>query len=77
MTGTTTATADDGDRLIGLREAGLRIGLSRWVVRERVDAGLLPAYRTGGPHSELRVRVRDVDALLTRVEPKRSAAQRD
>ncbi|MGH3556423.1 helix-turn-helix transcriptional regulator [Mycobacterium sp.] len=64
-----TATTDtDGDRLIGLVEAGKRLGLSRWVVRDRIDAGLLPAYRTG-PKSALRVRVRDVDALLTRVTP--------
>lgn len=72
-----TATTTDADRYIGLTEAGRRIGLSRWAVRERIAAGLLPAYRTS-PTSPLRVRVRDVDALLTPVtlQPKQRAAQR-
>lgn len=72
-----TATTE-GDRYIGLTEAGKRIGMSRWAVRERIAAGLLPAYRTG-PASPLRVRVSDVDALLTRVtiEPKQRTPQRD
>lgn len=64
-----TTTDTDGDRLVGLTEAGKRLGLSRWVVRDRINAGLLPAYRTGGPKTELRVRVRDVDALLTPFTP--------
>jgi hypothetical protein len=70
-----TATTK-GDRLIGLAEAGQRIGVSRWTIRQRIVAGLLPGYRTS-PTSSLRVRVRDVDALLTRVEPEPAAAQRD
>lgn len=59
---------DNGDRFVGLREAGERVGLSYWTIRGRVRAGLLPAYRTS-PTSALRVKVSDVDALLTRVEP--------
>jgi hypothetical protein len=63
----TTTTEDD--RFIGLRAAGERVGLSYWSIRGRVRAGLLPAYRTS-PTSALRVKVSDVDALLSRVEPK-------
>ncbi len=61
-------TTEKGDRFVGLREAGERVGLSYWTIRGRVRAGLLPAYRTS-PTSALRVKVSDVDALLTRVEP--------
>jgi excisionase family DNA binding protein len=64
----------EADKFITLRAAGDRIGVSRWTIRERVRAGLLPAYRTG-PGSEWRVKVSDVDALLTRVQP--TAAQTD
>jgi hypothetical protein len=62
-----TATTE-GDKFIGLAEAGKRIGVSRWTVRQRIVAGLLPAWRTS-PHSPLRVKVSDVYALLVRVEP--------
>lgn len=31
-----TAATTDGDRLIGLSEAGKRIGLSRWTIRQRI-----------------------------------------
>lgn len=64
------------DRFIGLREAGQRVGLSYWSIRARVRDGLLPAYRTS-PTSELRVKVSDVDALLTRVPIKEAEQQRD
>lgn len=58
----------DGDRLIGLREAGQRVGMSRCTIHRRILDGQLPGYRTGtGRTSPLRVRVRDVDALLTLV----------
>ncbi|WP_374025599.1 helix-turn-helix transcriptional regulator [Mycobacterium sp. HNNTM2301] len=73
MTATDTA---DGDRFVSLRAAGERVGLSYWSIRGRVRDGLLPAYRTS-PTSALRVKVSDVDALLTRVEPKDVAAADD
>ncbi|OKH80877.1 hypothetical protein EB75_18890 [Mycobacterium sp. ST-F2] len=66
-----TATTE-GDRYIGLAEAGARIGVSRWTIRQRIDRGLLPGYRTSLT-SPLRVRVSDVDALLTRVTPEPKA----
>ncbi len=65
MTTTPTACAD---RLIGLREAGEILGISKWTVRERVRAGVLPGYRTG-PGSTIKVRESDVVALLTPVAP--------
>lgn len=66
----------DGDRLIGLREAGQRVGMSRCTIHRRILDGQLPGYRTGiGRTSPLRVRVRDVDALLTPVTS--TAPQRD
>ncbi len=65
----TATNAAEDDRFVGLREAGQRIALSYWSIRGRVRDGLLPAYRTS-PTSALRVKVSDVDALLTRVEPK-------
>lgn len=71
-----TDTTASGDRFIGLREAGERVGLSYWSIRSRVRDGLLPAYRTS-PTSDLRVKVSDVDALLTRVTPESVGAQRD
>jgi hypothetical protein len=61
-------TENAGDRFVGLREAGQRVGLSYWSIRGRVHNGLLPAYRTG-PNSALRVKVSDVEALLTSVKP--------
>lgn len=64
----TTTTEDD--RYIGLSEAGQRIGVSRWTIRQRIDKGLLPGYRTS-PNSPLRVKVSDVDALLKPVVPHR------
>jgi excisionase family DNA binding protein len=64
---TTTAPLAPGDILIGFTEAGQRIGLSYWAIRDRVRAGVLPAYRTGT--SAMRVKASDVDALLTRVAP--------
>jgi excisionase family DNA binding protein len=54
------------EHFIGLSEAGQRIGVSRWTIRQRINAGVLPGYRTG-PKSELRVKTSDVDALLIRV----------
>ena len=64
---TNTATTDR-NRFIGLREAGERVGLSPWSIQRRIRDGLLPAYRTS-PTSALRVKVSDVDALLTLVRP--------
>jgi len=71
-----TATTTESDKFIGLAEAGQRIGVSRWTIRQRIVAGLLPGYRTS-PTSPLRVRVSDVDALLTRVTPESAAVQCD
>lgn len=71
-----TSTAADSDRFIGLREAGERVGLSYWSIRARVRDGVLPAYRTG-PSSDLRVKISDVDALLTRVTPRSEPPQPD
>jgi excisionase family DNA binding protein len=65
-----TATTTEGDTYIGLAEAGQRIGVSRWTIRQRIDAGLLPGYRTS-PTSPLRVKISDVDALLKPVIPHR------
>ncbi|OBJ46170.1 DNA-binding protein [Mycolicibacterium mucogenicum] len=62
---------NDGDRLIGLREAGERVGLSYWTIQRRVRSGALPAYRTGPNTSPLRLKVSDVDALLQPVAPQR------
>jgi excisionase family DNA binding protein len=58
-----TATITEGDSFIGCAEAAKRIGVSRWTIRQRIIAGLLPGYRTS-PTSPLRVKVSDVDALL-------------
>lgn len=59
------------DRFIGSREAGERVGVSRWTIQRRIRDGLLPAYRTGSNTSPLRVKVSDVDALLKPVRPQR------
>lgn len=68
----------NGDRLIGLREAGDRVGVSRCTIHRRILAGQLPGYRIGtGRTSPLRVRVRDVDALLTPVTPGSAASLRN
>ncbi|BCI83445.1 hypothetical protein MTY66_50700 [Mycolicibacterium sp. TY66] len=69
MASTTTA---NGDRVIGSREAGERLGVSHWTIQRRVRSGELPAYRTGSNTSPLRLKVSDVDALLKPV-----GAQRD
>lgn len=59
----------DGDRLISLTAAARRTGMSRWTILRRVHEGELPAFRTGrAANSPLRVRVRDVDAMLTPYE---------
>lgn len=50
------STANESDRRIGSREAGERVGLSRWTIQRRVRDGSLPAYRTGSNTSPLRIR---------------------
>ncbi len=71
-------TSTKADKFIGLTEAGQRIGVSPWTIRERVRAGLLPAYRTG-PGSEWRVKATDVAAFIAArtVVPELPAAQTD
>lgn len=69
-------TTTDGDRLIGLVEAGKRVGLSRITIHRRIRDGQLPGYRTGtGRTSPLRVRVADVDALLVPITPEPAVPQ--
>jgi|GEM_PF-1130249 len=63
-----TEMTDTEARFITLHEAGRRVGVSYWTMQRRVQAGLLPAYRTG-PNSDIRVKVADVDALLVPVRP--------
>lgn len=65
------STTNDGDRFIGSREAGERVGVSPWTIQRRVRSGALPAYRTGSNTSPLRIKVSDVDALLQPVAPHR------
>lgn len=50
---------------ISLRDAAVRAGFSVFTIRAKIDEGELPAYRISDkPNSALRVRVRDVDALM-------------
>lgn len=75
---TTMTTTVGGERLIGLVEAGKRVGLSRITIHRRIRDGQLPGYRTGtGRTSPLRVRVSDVDALLVPITPGSPAPHRD
>lgn len=67
-------SAANASTFISLREAGQRVGLSYWSIRARVRDGLLPAYRTSAT-SALRVKISDVDALLTRVVPRSTERQ--
>jgi excisionase family DNA binding protein len=48
-----------------LRTASERTEISIYTLREKIDAGELPAYRfSDKPGANIRVRVRDVDALM-------------
>jgi excisionase family DNA binding protein len=48
-----------------LKTASGRTEISIYTLREKIDSGELPAYRfTDKPGASIRVRVRDVDALL-------------
>lgn len=62
---------------ISLQDAADRTGFSVFTFRDLVSSGKLPAYRsTDKPGSAIRVRVRDVDALLKPVIPAEIAASR-
>lgn len=55
---------------ISLQDAAARTGFSVFTFREKVAAGVLPAYRLSDkPGSAIRVRIRDVDALMKPVIP--------
>lgn len=60
----TTSTTYE-PHMVSVAEAGRRLGLSRWTIRQYVDDGLLPAYRIG-PRSNapMRIRVDDIESLL-------------
>jgi hypothetical protein len=48
-----------------LRTASERTEISIYTLREKIDAGELPAFRfTDKPGASIRVRVRDIDALM-------------
>ncbi|MGW1063349.1 excisionase family DNA-binding protein [Streptomyces aureus] len=52
--------------LIGLTEAGRRLGVSRWAVRTMIGRGELPGYRVG---RLIKVSARDVDRAARRIPP--------
>jgi excisionase family DNA binding protein len=55
---------------LSLRDAATRTGFSVFTFREKIARGELPAYRISDkPGSSLRVRTRDVDALMKPVIP--------
>lgn len=55
---------------ISLKDAAARTGFSVFTFRDKIAAGELPAYRLSDkPGSQMRVRVRDVDALMKPVIP--------
>jgi excisionase family DNA binding protein len=52
--------------LIGLTEAGRRLGVSRRTLRRMIDRGELPGYRVG---RLIKVSARDVDRTARRIPP--------
>lgn len=73
MSHRTTTTPE----FISLQDAAARTGFSVFTFRELVSSGELPGYRLSDkPGSAIRVRVRDVDALLKPVIPAEIAASR-
>ncbi|WP_138996808.1 excisionase family DNA-binding protein [Rhodococcus zopfii] len=48
---------------VSMSEAGRRVGVSRYTIRDRVLSGELPAYRLGKGRTVL-IKVSDLDALL-------------
>jgi excisionase family DNA binding protein len=55
---------------ISLKDAAARTGFSVFTFRDLVNTGRLPAYRLSDkPGSAIRVKTRDVDALLKPVIP--------
>lgn len=53
---------------ITVAEAAERTSLAVVTIRRMIDRGTLPAYRAPGVRS-LRIKVTDVDALMTEVNP--------
>lgn len=63
-------TSPTTPEFISLKDAAARTGFSVFTFRELVNAGKLPAYRLSDkPGSAIRVRIRDVDALMQPVIP--------
>lgn len=52
--------------LIGLTEAGRRLGVSRRTLRRMIDRGELPGYRVG---RLVKVSAREVDRVARRIPP--------
>ncbi|MDT5138769.1 MAG: hypothetical protein QOD58_3031 [Mycobacterium sp.] len=66
MSARSTATP----HFISLRDAAQRIDCSVFTLREKVASGELPAYRfSDKPGSAIRVKVADIDALMTPLIP--------
>lgn len=73
MSGRTTPTRE----YESLQHAAHRTDYSVFTLREKIASGELPAYRLSDkPGSAIRVRIRDVDALMKPVIPVEIAVSR-
>jgi excisionase family DNA binding protein len=60
------------EELLTVPEVAMLLRCSGWTVRRRIHNGELPAYRTGGPGTPLRIKRSDLKAWLE--QPKTGAA---
>jgi excisionase family DNA binding protein len=62
---------------LSIKHAAERHDCSIYTIREKVDSGELPAYRLSDkPGSSIRVKVSDLDAMMTPVIPAEIQAAR-
>ena len=67
---TDTMIEPDPDRFVSIADAARHVDLSPWTIRDRIRSGALTAYKTGRKHNAaVRVRLRDVEAMLTPIAP--------
>ena len=54
-----------------VKESAMEIRTSEQVIRDRIEAGELKAFKVGtGPHAPIRIKAEDLEALLVPVVPK-------
>lgn len=67
-------TIPTAERVVDVKEAAARLGVTTWTIRNYIRKGKLTAYRLGEGHSApIRLKLSEVNAMLRAVRRKEDA----